>query len=209
MLKSLLKSALGVTLLHYRGAPKGAVALTFDDGPSPWTPSVLRSLNKFDVKATFFLIGKRAYANKDCVIEIVESGCEVANHSWSHPFLQEISTDELKHEISQFDDFITPIIGRRPYFRPPYGDLTPGLLGLLIQQRRRGVLWSRVLGGDEKSELMSVDEISTDLGNNPILDGDIILLHDTSCEVADAIPMILEHIQGRGLRAVTLTELLS
>jgi peptidoglycan/xylan/chitin deacetylase (PgdA/CDA1 family) len=96
------------------------VALTFDDGPSAWTPLVLDLLREHEARATFFVIGARVRERPDGVKRIVAEGHELGSHTLTHPRLTEISEDEVRAEITGGLDAIGEVLGERPtLFRAP------------------------------------------------------------------------------------------
>jgi peptidoglycan/xylan/chitin deacetylase (PgdA/CDA1 family) len=96
------------------------VALTFDDGPSHWTPAVLDLLREHEARATFFLIGARVRERPDEVRRIVRDGHEVGSHTFTHPRLTDISDDEVRAEIEGGIEAVAEVLGERPrLFRPP------------------------------------------------------------------------------------------
>jgi peptidoglycan/xylan/chitin deacetylase (PgdA/CDA1 family) len=96
------------------------VALTFDDGPSRWTPLVLDLLREHEARATFFVIGQRAHEHPDLVKRIVAEGHEVGSHTLTHPRLTEIPEDDVRQEITGGLDAIEEVLGERPkLFRAP------------------------------------------------------------------------------------------
>lgn len=101
----------------------GTIALTFDDGPSPiYTPQVLAILKKYNIKATFFLVGVNAKKYPEMVKAIYEQGHVIASHSLTHPMLTKINADELKKEVATPSDIINNIIGIKPKcLRYPFG----------------------------------------------------------------------------------------
>jgi chitooligosaccharide deacetylase len=96
------------------------VALTFDDGPSPWTPLVLDLLREHDARATFFVIGARVRERPEDVKRIVAEGHELGSHTLTHPRLTEIPDDEVRAEITGGLDAIEKVLAERPkLFRAP------------------------------------------------------------------------------------------
>ena len=96
------------------------VALTFDDGPSAWTPLVLDLLREHGARATFFVIGQRAREHPDLVKRIVAEGHELGSHTLTHPRLTEIPEDEVRQEITGGLAAIEEVLGQRPtLFRAP------------------------------------------------------------------------------------------
>ncbi|HEY6150470.1 MAG TPA: polysaccharide deacetylase family protein [Gaiellaceae bacterium] len=96
------------------------VALTFDDGPSRWTPFVLDLLREHEMSATFFVIGQRVRERPNDVKRIVTEGHELGSHTLTHPRLTEISEDEVRSEITGGLEAIEEVLGERPtLFRAP------------------------------------------------------------------------------------------
>jgi peptidoglycan/xylan/chitin deacetylase (PgdA/CDA1 family) len=96
------------------------VALTFDDGPSRWTPLVLDLLREYEARATFFVIGARVREHPDLVRRIVAEGHELGSHTVTHPRLTEIEEDEVRREIQGGQDAVEEVLGETPrLFRAP------------------------------------------------------------------------------------------
>jgi peptidoglycan/xylan/chitin deacetylase (PgdA/CDA1 family) len=96
------------------------VALTFDDGPSRWTPLVLDLLREYEARATFFVIGARVHERPDDVRRIVAEGHELGSHTFTHPRLTEIPDDEVREEIRGGQDAVEEVLGSPPrLFRAP------------------------------------------------------------------------------------------
>lgn len=97
--------------------------LTFDDGPNPeYTPHILDTLAKYDVRAMFFLCGECVVQNKELVARMAEEGHVVGNHTWTHPLLTSLKRREIRDEMASTSDAIEDSYGERPqWFRAPYG----------------------------------------------------------------------------------------
>ncbi|MBX7548417.1 polysaccharide deacetylase family protein [Streptomyces sp. NPDC048665] len=97
--------------------------LTFDDGPNPdYTPHILDTLAKYDVRAMFFLCGECVVENRELVARMAEEGHVVGNHTWTHPLLTALSRREIHDEMASTSDAIEDTYGERPqWFRAPYG----------------------------------------------------------------------------------------
>jgi len=119
------------------------LALTFDDGPSPYTGRVLDILRARGVKATFFLCGENAERYPELVRRIRAEGHEIGNHTYSHPYLYLMSRERIAAEIDRTQDVVEKITGRRPrLFRPPFGVRWFTLWPLLRQRGLTMVMWS-------------------------------------------------------------------
>lgn len=100
-----------------------SMVLTFDDGPDPrYTPSILKTLRRHDVRAMFFVCGGMAAANKKLLAEMADDGHVVGNHTWTHPLLTRLKRSQIRSEIARTCDVIEDAYGERPlWFRAPYG----------------------------------------------------------------------------------------
>ncbi|WP_327351747.1 polysaccharide deacetylase family protein [Streptomyces sp. NBC_01304] len=109
-------------ILRLKGGGRSMV-LTFDDGPDPrYTPGILRTLRKHDVRAMFFLCGEMVDAFPHLVQAIVDDGHVVGNHTWSHPQLTRMSRAAVRDEIVRTSEAIEEVTGESPqWFRAPYG----------------------------------------------------------------------------------------
>ena len=98
----------------------GELALTFDDGPNPaWTPQLIDILARYDVKATFFLLGRYAEQQRALVQRLANAGHLVGNHSWSHPTLSLSAADRIRDELRRTSDTLEQIIARPYAFSAP------------------------------------------------------------------------------------------
>ena len=124
----------------------GELALTFDDGPNPaWTPRLLDILNTYDVRATFFLVGRYAEAEPALTRRIAEAGHLIGNHSWSHPNLALKSGAHVDEELLRTSKTLQEITGQRvKYFRPPFGGRRPRVLRSALAQEMTPVLWNAI-----------------------------------------------------------------
>jgi len=183
----------------------GSVALTFDDGPDPVdTPRLLDMLREKGVKATFFVVGKRAEQYPEIVRRARDEGHLIANHTWSHPNLFCFLTPRrLRAEIERGAESVRNICGLRPrYFRSPVGLRHPLLDSYLRQMRLEFISW-RVRSYD------TVTGNSTTLARRilkKVVGGDIILLHDRLPSGTDvmlkALPGVIDELRDRGFKFV-------
>ena len=182
---------------------QGQVALTFDDGPHPvQTKRLLDGLKERNVKVTFFLMGESIEGNEEIVKQMQEDGHLIGNHSYSHIQLTKAGEDAVCDAIKHTEDIIAEITGTRPeYLRPPYGDWNDSLechLDLIP------VFWSvDSLDWKLKNTKKIVDKVLKKTG-----DGDIILMHDIFPTSVDAALQIIDELQARGYKFVTVDELL-
>jgi peptidoglycan-N-acetylglucosamine deacetylase len=181
------------------------VALTFDDGPDPIdTPRLLDILREKNVKATFFVVGKRADRYPEIVRRAWDEGHLIANHTWSHPNLFCFLTPwRLRAEIERGTESIYRSCGfRTSYFRSPVGLRHP-LLSLYLKRMKLEFISWRVRSYD------TIIGSSLTLGRRilkRVAGGDIILLHDRLPSGADvmleALPGIIDELSKRGFEFV-------
>ena len=154
----------------------GTLALTFDDGPNPaTTPALLDLLDRYDARATFFLIGRYVRACPDLAAQIARRGHLLGNHTDTHPNLMWLSPARIIDEFARCSLSILRATGQRPtLMRPPYGYRGPQVHAAA---RRAGldppVMWSKT-GRDWTGQ--SVDRMILRLAK--VRSGDIVLLHD-------------------------------
>src|SRR6201998_1626160 len=100
------------------------VALTFDDGPGPFDDRLLQILKDNDAKATFFLIGNKVAANPAGAKRIADAGMEIGSHTWEHPNMATIPTDDIAGQFCRANEAITTATGRTPTIYRPAGGLS-------------------------------------------------------------------------------------
>ncbi|MDV2884722.1 polysaccharide deacetylase family protein [Alkalihalophilus pseudofirmus] len=187
--------------------PEGKyVALTFDDGPHPSvTPQVLDTLNSYDAKATFFMLGIQAQYYPSLVQAVAAEGHEIGNHSMNHPDLTSINDEKVRGELEQTNIHIKEAVGFSPAtMRPPYGAYNELLVDVMKDAGTPIILWS-IDSLDWKSR--DKDKIAQRVLED-IHDGAIVLMHDIHQATAAALPIILESLHEQGYEFVTVSELL-
>ena len=100
------------------------IALTFDDGPGPYTDRLLQVLKDADAKATFFLIGNKVAANPAGAKRIADAGMEIGNHTWEHPNMATIPPEDIAPQFAKANDAIAAATGRTPTLYRPAGGLS-------------------------------------------------------------------------------------
>lgn len=186
--------------------PPGTIALTFDDGPNPaWTPQVLDLLDRYDAKATFFVVGYLAERHPDLVAEIARRGHTVANHSYSHPQLPTLSDDAIRDQLRVTDDAIAAAgVARPTCLRPPYGATNARVESVAAGAGLRTVLWTV---DPEDWRRPGADALRARVARAG--SGDIVGMHDGGGDrshTVAALPGILEDLRARGLRSVSLCD---
>lgn len=187
---------------HNSSSGRKKVALTFDDGPHPKnTLKILDLLDKYDAKATFFMLGNRVDFYPDIVKKVADQGHELGNHTWNHKDLTAISKEEGIQEVERTNVAIRNAAGRdSTVFRPPYGAMNKQVNGAISSP---AVLWS-IDTLDWKSH--NPDEILKIVQQN-VKDGSIILMHDIHKTTVEAVEPILKYLKKEGYECVTVSEL--
>lgn len=188
------------------------IALTFDDGPNPvYTPQILDLLKAYDAKATFFVLGRRVQMYPALAIREVNEGHEIANHTFDHHYLKNVSSQKLMDEIRQTQEIIFEITEQIPHvFRPPGGYYNEALLNLAQEDKLTVVLWSWYQ--DTKDwKRPGVDKIVHTVLSN-VHNGDIILFHDLQgdcSQTVEALKRILPELKNQGYQFLTVTDLIA
>ncbi|MDO7786577.1 polysaccharide deacetylase family protein [Desulforamulus aquiferis] len=182
------------------------VALTFDDGPTKNVNQVLQLLDKYDAKATFFLIGEEIEQYPEGAKKIVEAGHQIGNHTFSHNRMVFKTPSYIKKEIEKTDQ----LIRRAGYngeidFRPPNGKKLVGLPYYLKKHNRDTITWNIE---PDSFYVAALDKVNYVMDN--IKPGSIILMHpmydDTGKEL-QAIEGVLQALSNEGYTFVTINEL--
>ena len=182
------------------------VALTFDDGPSPkTTPEILKILNQYNAKATFFVVGKNAQRFKSLMMEIHQAGHELGNHTYSHPILTKVSRDRVHGELEVTNKIIAESSGAAPtLFRPPYGSINQRVRDIASELGMETIMWTE----DTKDWSRNATPVSIE--NKVMLtlhNGSVVLMHDNHKATIEALPVILKKMQDQGYKFVTIHEL--
>lgn len=181
------------------------IALTFDDGPGPYTAHLLDVLDQYGAKATFFLIGSKVSSQANVVRNIHARGHQLGNHSWSHPELPKLPVDQIAGEIDRTNDAIKQATGVTPaILRPPYGAVNGVVLEQLRLRGMSSILWSVDTRdwADRNSDIVCSRAVA---GAQP---GAIILMHDIHQTSVGAVPCILSALKQQGYSFVTVQGLL-
>ncbi|MFI2368383.1 polysaccharide deacetylase family protein [Streptomyces sp. NPDC018833] len=183
------------------------IALTFDAGPGKDTPRLLDILKKEKVHATFFLLGKNhVLKHPDVVRRLAAEGHEVANHTWTHRRLDELSKDEIRDELGRTQDAIADITGTKPtLMRPPQGRVNDDVTAVSKELGLSQILWSATAKDYSTTDSALIEKRILDQAGR---DG-IILLHDIYDGTVPAVPGIIAELKKRGYTFVTVPELLA
>ena len=190
-----------------QGSPRRKwLALTFDDGPHPYfTPALLTILKRFNVKATFFLVGDMAERNPDLVRAEFAAGHDIGNHTYDHVNLTKIPTEEVATEIEACGDVLQAVTKQRPHlFRPPGGDYDNHVAEAAEALGYTTVLWSDN-AGDWLSPGRKVIESKV---LRRITRGGVVLMHDGIQETVDILPQLLTILKREGYEFVTIDQMM-
>lgn len=194
--------------------PRGArgVALTFDDGPDPTTtPKILDTLAARGVKATFFIIARKAEAHPELVREILERGHTIGLHSYAHDRLFSLRSERIvRADFERGMRVITDIAGARPaWFRPPIGHTNPTLARVADDFELTTIGWS--VSARDGTARAKKDNCLARIRQG-LEDGAILLLHDASERGThepvgpSLLPEVLDAIEADNLAVVPLTD---
>ncbi|WP_233277381.1 polysaccharide deacetylase family protein [Paenibacillus durus] len=189
------------------------IALTFDDVPDPrFTPQILNVLRRYRVKATFFIVGRRAAKHPALVRRIVSEGHSIGNHSYNHPQFTKLSLRQFRSQIMRAENIINKIAGFRPrLIRPPYGEITEQQLKWAEAQGYKLVNWN--------VDSLDWKGLSSQQVKHNILSragkGSIILQHggggvgSNLKGTIEALPDVIESLRRKGYTFVTVPEMLN
>lgn len=185
------------------------IALSFDDGPHPsFTPKILSLLEKYGIKATFFMIGCNVANYPEVAKRVAAAGHEIGNHTYTHPHMKQLSLEELLGEVRRTEDVLRENGIEKPrLFRPPEGFRSGEQVRILEEEGYQTIIWS--LDTKDWAGKAVADIVSVVL--NDVQGGDVLLFHDytsrnntTITALEQLIPRLLED----GYEFVTVSELM-
>ncbi len=201
------------------GKKENKIALTFDDGPHPvYTKKILDILDKYNVKATFYMVGENIASYPSLAKEIADKGHEIENHSYSHPHFNFLDAESLVNQIASDNKLIEEITGKKPkYFRLPYGEDneldTSSDFEYLLMLKNEGLKaseydidskdWTSSSGKQIEDKV--INDIEKSNGNYSQ-----ILFHDSSVnsiKTIEALPQIIEYLMKKNIEIVLVSEL--
>ncbi len=186
------------------------MALTFDDGPgATLTAPLLEVLREEKVRATFCLVGQRAYEHRDLVRQQMRDGHELANHTWTHADLSLLEYDLVRVELDRTDQLLAELTGRGPaVIRPPYGRLSGAVLERAALAHQDVLLWDVRF---QESRFDSAGNAAYVLDS--IGPGSVLLGHDNGSATrhigTQAVPEIIREAKRRGYTFLTASEMLA
>ena len=183
------------------------LALTFDDGPSEFTPDVLRVLSRYDVPATFFVLGERTVSMPEVVRSVADAGHGVGIHGWTHTAFTELDRGDLAADLRRTAELLQELTETECHsVRPPYGRYDGELISRLADRQLVTWLWTA------EARDWSVDHSAHQIAEKilrSLTPGGIVLLHDgggNRSATVRALPRIIEGALARGFHFVTLDE---
>jgi peptidoglycan/xylan/chitin deacetylase (PgdA/CDA1 family) len=184
------------------------VALTFDDGPSPFTVYILDILKKYNVPATFFVTGSEAKKFPELVQRIHAEGHVIGNHTWNHPNITTLSKNELRSEIKSTNSLIKKLIKKSPYlFRPPYSAINNDNELVINKMGMTSVMWN------VDSQDWCVDSARAVKKHviNGLQRNSLIVMHDGDQygsgprdQTVVSLPQIIKYLQKKNYQFVTV-----
>lgn len=185
------------------------VALTFDDGPSIYTKRVLKILDKFNVKATFFVLGRNVVKYPKYVYRIRKHGHVIGNHTFNHIYMQKASAKVIRAELKRTDQVINKYAHvKTKWVRPPGGSLRQAVVNFVVMGGKNISLWN-IDTTDWKRPSPKVIRSRVISALQP---GQVILMHDGGGNrenTVAALPDMIRQIKRRHYRFATLDELYS
>jgi peptidoglycan/xylan/chitin deacetylase (PgdA/CDA1 family) len=187
------------------GRRRRVVALTFDDGPGPYTPLALKKLRQFHAEATFFLVGKQIAAYPGLAAR-ERPYAAVGDHTMTHPFLPALARSQVIWQIAAAKRLITRAAGQPvALFRPPYEGRTPAIDAVARALGLLQVLWS-VDSADSLGANYAGIERNVIRGLSP---GAIVLMHENRGQTIRALPVIFAALRRDHLKPVTIPQLVA
>ena len=182
------------------------VALTFDDGPTPYTDRLLGILTANKAKATFFEIGNKVAANPAGAKRVVDAGMELGNHTWEHPNMTTLPPSDVPDQLTRANDAIAAATGVTPkLWRPPGGLTNEAVNEQAAKVGLAGILWD-VIPYDWIND--SNTAASRYLLLTQIKPGSVVLLHDTYSSTVDIVEQFIPVLKANNYHLVTVSQLL-
>lgn len=204
-----IESVLSYTPAITSGGSSGnEVALTFDDGPGPYTQRLVAELDRLKVHATFFAVGSQEQYFSEGTVDEIDSGDTIGDHTQTHPMMAALSPHDQYEQLFDQMAQIEVIGGKRPrLFRPPYGSFNATTFRELHHLKLLMVLWSVDTADYTTPGVQAIVQRALE-GAKP---GSIVLMHDAGgdrSQTIAALPAIVQGLRRRGLHPVTVGRLL-
>ncbi|WP_270646525.1 polysaccharide deacetylase family protein [Paeniclostridium hominis] len=192
---------------------KKTIALTFDDGPDQdFSPQILDILKKYNVKATFFMVGQKVGWNPKIAKRASDEGHDIGNHTFSHINICKSTNEQIINEINKTQKIIKDVTGKEAtLFRPPYRAINENLFNIIKSKDMKVVLWSDLDTKDWSNP--GVYNIIKTIEENA-KNGTIILLHDynqirnNKSQTIQALEKVIPKMQSLGYEFVTISDMI-
>jgi peptidoglycan/xylan/chitin deacetylase (PgdA/CDA1 family) len=190
-----------------RGNPaKKQIIFTFDAGAGTNSlQKILEVTKKHNLNVTFFSTGKFAQKYPELIEQISAQGHEIFNHTYSHPYLTQITDEQIKEELVRAEEIISGLTGQttKPYFRPPYGDRNTHVLQVAQEEGYQSVYWTldALDWMADRTEEQTKERIYANLKN-----GAIILMHIGDNITGNILDEVFTKIKNDGYKIVSLSE---
>lgn len=182
------------------------IAISFDAAwGNEYTSFILDTLDKYNIKSTFFLVGFWVDKYPDDVKEIAKRGHDVGNHSTTHPNMSQLSKEKMIEELSITGKKIEELTGVKPtLFRPPFGDYNDLLIRTCREEGYYTIQWDvDSLDWKELGAQSVIDRVTRNVKN-----GSIVLFHNNAKYIRDYLPLVIERLQEAGYEIVPISELI-
>ena len=195
----------GLALMQL-GISNNMCALTFDDGPSPYTAQLLDILKEYDVPATFFVVGTQVRRRPEMIRRMLGEGHEVGNHSYSHAALRKQSPESQQADLLKLDAMLRELGASPRFVRPPFGFYDHNTINVVQEMDGHIVMWTV-----DSQDWRNSSDLDNVLANMQLpysgapLRG-VFLFHDTHLPTVERMPEILDALTASGCRFVTLSE---
>lgn len=186
---------------------KKQVIFTFDGGAGAHSgDQILDIFKKYQMKSTFFLTGEFVEKNPDLVKKIIRDGHEIFNHTYSHPYLTQVSDEEIRQQLKKMEGLLRGLgASSRPFFRAPFGDRDDRVRKIAFQEGYQSVYWTVDAHDWEESLGISGTEVENRILAN-LEPGTIYLMHIGDTITGSILDRVLVKIAERGYKVVSLTE---
>lgn len=184
------------------------VALTFDVGYVPENKAMMAMLAERGIRATFFVVGFSVLRKPEIIQDILSNGHELANHSWSHENMQGMNEESVRYELNRTEETVQkayPGSTTKPYFRAPFGALDETIINVAKQEGYHLIGWT--VDSTDWTPGATAARVYNQVTRH-VCPGAIIVMHDMTPIVAEALPRILDFLVSNGYSFVPLSELL-
>ena len=188
------------------GISNNMCALTFDDGPSPYTAQLLDTLEEYHVPATFFVVGTQVRRRPELIRRMLADGHEVGNHSYSHTALRKQSPESQQADLMKLDVMLRDLGANPRFVRPPFGFYDHNTVNAVQEMDGHMVMWTV-----DSQDWRNYSDLEDVLSNMQLpyrgapMRG-VFLFHDTHLLTVERMPEILDALTASGCRFVTLSE---